>query len=346
MIRSLNFSLSNRCTATCVWCPDTRGTKHNMDMPFETAKKVIDEVATFEFLPKEIQLGENGEALLNKEFLKIARYIREKLPNVKVRMANNFALLNEEMARTILTENLLDAIDMNIDGHDAETYTAVKGLSYKIVMRNLKAFLKLRAEINPNFDFLISAMTLYEYSLGVATIMKPGTKPHNLKQNVPMSRFKDVVEFLATELYPYNHNIKMFHASPGMWAERKNIANVRDDYVARTQCCPIENRVIEEAFIAPNGDWYPCCLDDNNDQPLGNVLEMSITEIYYSEKRKQFIQHLIAKEFDKIGYPCNTVSCCHTVSVTDEMIDKYYVPKGKIVWMKKEEEVIKVPREE
>jgi len=27
----INLCLSNRCNATCIWCPTSRGTKHNYD---------------------------------------------------------------------------------------------------------------------------------------------------------------------------------------------------------------------------------------------------------------------------------------------------------------------------
>ena len=41
----INLCLSNRCNATCIWCPTSRGTNHNYDMPWETVKKIVDELA-------------------------------------------------------------------------------------------------------------------------------------------------------------------------------------------------------------------------------------------------------------------------------------------------------------
>ena len=37
-----------------------------------------------------------------------------------------------------------------------------------------------------------------------------------------------------------------------------------------------------------------------------------------SEKRKEFINKLKAKQFEEIGYPCNTVVCCQTITLNKE----------------------------
>ena len=93
-IECINLALSNRCNAKCIWCPTSRGTKHNFDMPFDTVKKIIDEVAdpNFPYQIKMIHLSENGEALYNKDFLDIARYIKLKLPNTALNLLSNFGL--------------------------------------------------------------------------------------------------------------------------------------------------------------------------------------------------------------------------------------------------------------
>ena len=36
----INLALSNRCNAKCIWCPTSRGTNHNFDMPKEMAFKL------------------------------------------------------------------------------------------------------------------------------------------------------------------------------------------------------------------------------------------------------------------------------------------------------------------
>ena len=69
-------------------------------------------------------------------------------------------------------------------------------------------------------------------------------------------------------------------------------------------------------YVAPNGDWYACCLDDNNDAVFGNLNNNTILEINNSTLRRQFIADLAAKRFNKVGYPCNTVEACQIISMT------------------------------
>ena len=81
--------------------------------------------------------------------------------------------------------------------------------------------------------------------------------------------------------------------------------------------CPMFTRVQHEAYIAPNGDWYPCCLDDNNDIVLGNVKFQTVQEIYKSQRRLEFIEKLKNRQYEEIGYPCNTVACCQSKKIPD-----------------------------
>ncbi len=322
-IYKLNLSLSNKCAAKCVFCPATRGTKHNIDMPFEIAKKVIDEASAPEFPWKiyRMELGENGEAIYNDDFLKILRYIREKLPEAVINMSNNFSMMKEDIAETILTERLFDSMQVNIDGHDAASYNAAKGINFNVVIRNLKKFLEIRSKVNPTFDLGINVAPLFEYTMTVGSKFK--SIPVNLKQDVPYSSFEDIKNYL-NEFVP--EDVKIVTTGYGFWAERKLVDPKADRSM---YSCPIINRVENEAFIAPNGDWYPCCLDDNQDQVMGNVKESTLMEIHDSERRNEFIRMLKAKEFDKIGYPCNTVECCQ-MSPYDKNIKHPYI-KGDVI---------------
>ena len=313
-IECINLALSNRCNAKCIWCPTSRGTKHNFDMPFDTVKKIIDEAAdpNFPYQIKMIHLSENGEALYNKDFLDIARYIKLKLPNTALNLLSNFGLLKPSIAKILLQERLLSSIQMNVDGHDAKSYKAVKGISYAGVIKNLKRFLELRQQYDPNFDFTINVMPAFEYALSVNAFLQH--KPDQMKKRVPYSSFEDTVNSLK-EFVPANVPIR--HAKSGLWAERSLITSgrARINLDQSKLDCPLMSRVESEIFVAPNGDWYPCCYDDNNDIVLGNVNKSTLIEIHDSNTRKDFIRKLKARQYEEIGYPCNTVACCQSISI-------------------------------
>jgi radical SAM protein with 4Fe4S-binding SPASM domain len=320
-LNCINLCLSNRCNATCIWCPTSRGTKHNFDMPWETAKKIIDELADPAFPNKirMIHLSENGEALYNKDFLKIARYVKEKLPDTKVNLLSNFGMMSPEISKALLKEKLLSSVQVNIDGHDEETYRAVKGISYQGVIKNVKRFLKYREEFDPKFDFCINVMPAFEYAVTVNVFMN--AVPDQINGEIPYSNFDLTLNSLR-KFVPADVRIR--HSKSGLWAERKlltgKIATLNVDQ--STLDCPMLDRVEHEAFIAPNGDWYPCCLDDNQDIVLGNILESTVLEVFNSEVRKEFIEKLKARRWEEIGYPCNTVACCNSATIKPEIYEK------------------------
>jgi len=311
-IECINLALSNRCNATCIWCPTSRGTKHNYDMPFELVKKIVDEAAELPTPIKMIHLSENGEALYHPEFLDIVRYIKAKLPNTALNLLSNFGLMTPKIARPLLEERLLSSIQVNIDGHDAKSYKAVKGISYAGVIKNLKRFLDLRAKYDPKFNFQINVMPAFEYAITVNAFLQ--TRPDQAKKKIPYSSYELTVKSLR-EFVP--EDIHIHHSKSGLWAERKLITSgrARINVDQSTLDCPLLSRVESEIFVAPNGDWYPCCYDDNNDIVLGNLAKSTLMEIHDSEERKIFIERLKAHKYEEIGYPCNTVACCQSISI-------------------------------
>jgi MoaA/NifB/PqqE/SkfB family radical SAM enzyme len=85
MLESVNLSLASACGANCIFCPANRGKRITAKlMPFPVLKKVVDELSSSSFKKKHnvlrIEIGENGDAFLNRDIIKILLYIKKKLP--------------------------------------------------------------------------------------------------------------------------------------------------------------------------------------------------------------------------------------------------------------------------
>ena len=107
---------------------------------------------------------------------------------------------------------------MNIDGHDAESYRAVKNISYDTVIKNLKYFLRMREKYHPDMRFLINVMPAFEYSITVNALFQD--TPHQVQDGeVPYSNFEEVKASLKHITEPHGIHIK--HSQSGFWAERK-----------------------------------------------------------------------------------------------------------------------------
>jgi radical SAM protein with 4Fe4S-binding SPASM domain len=327
-LRNLNFALSNRCNAKCVWCPVSRGTKLNFDMDTNLVFKIIDEVSDpeFPYEIKNIHMSENGEALYHKDFVEILRYIKKKLPNTEVDMLSNFGLMSNKIAKILIDERLFYSIQVNIDGHDEDSYRAVKGIPLKSVMKNVKHFLELRQDHYPEMKFGINVMTAFEYAFVVHGVF--GKNPMQVPKGsaVPVSTYDMVYDMLVDELgQDLVDTLGMIrHSQAGLWAERAKFKSGEFELEDQNLKCPLIKRVQEEMFIAPNGDYYACCLDDNNDMVLGNLKENSVLDIWRSQERINFVNNLKMQNFSKIGYPCNTVGACQTIAINPNEIDSLY----------------------
>ncbi|MFH1450650.1 MAG: radical SAM/SPASM domain-containing protein [archaeon] len=316
MIESVNLSLSSACGANCIFCPANRGTRIKQKiMPFETAKKVIDEVSSPEFRKKynmqRMEVGENGDAFINPDWAKVLRYIREKLPDIRIILHSNFQLFTRDKAEIIFGENLVDRFTCNIDGSTKENYHNVKRLDYENTMKNLKDFAETRKKYDRKSPLKVLVLTLNNY---INTIHKNfGVFP----QKVTDKCLKDVpddfdaIKKQLEEILDVKSGDCIVKSWVYGWAEREQIDVSKINY--KKYACPMLIRLDRDVFIAPDGTWYACCLDANNELVVGNVNENTIDELYTGECRKNMMSAIKKQEFERVGGPCKTVNCCQLV---------------------------------
>jgi sulfatase maturation enzyme AslB (radical SAM superfamily) len=164
--KTLNLSLSALCQARCIYCPPDRGKGIKPPlMPFKTAKKVIDEAARENFKGT-VRFSENGEALLNKDFMKIFEYYSSTLPKCKSVLFSNMALLYRQIASKLL-ENNLHELHLNIDGAAPETYRAAKNLDFQTFKAHFHDFLDTREKLSSPCKIHIHILTAKNYMLAI-----------------------------------------------------------------------------------------------------------------------------------------------------------------------------------
>jgi MoaA/NifB/PqqE/SkfB family radical SAM enzyme len=319
MLEAINLSLSSACGADCLYCPADRGKRIKQKiMPFDIVKRIIDEISSKDFKSrhciKKIELGENGDAFLNRELINMLRYIRLKAPEVKTEIYNNFQHVTREKTEIILKDRLIDSFHLNIDGSNAKNYYEVKRLDFSNTMKNLADFLETREKLRIDVPLTVHILTLHHFISSIYDHFGflPGKLGDPALAEVPddLPAIKKQVEQMLDMKKDTIIKSPVFS-----WSERDQIDTSQLDY--EKYSCPLLSRIETQAFIAPNGDWYACCYDANNRLVLGNVTEQPLNEIYYSEKRKSLVRLLKEKQFAVIGGPCLTVNCCQALGVTE-----------------------------
>jgi MoaA/NifB/PqqE/SkfB family radical SAM enzyme len=312
----ISLAVSNLCGADCVFCPKKRGKNERLkNMPLDTVKKIADEISSQSFRSvhnvQKVVVGENGDALLNPDFIEILRYIKLKNPRLFVEVFTNFHNFRRDISEVIVQENLIDRLNVNIDGHDPEAYYRVKRIPFNVVKQNIVDFLETRRKYRSMMPLNVVVITFADY---VASVYRRfGKLPVKVNESLNPRKLQDDFSLIIDQ-WDKQLNPKVdtcFRARIQFWAERELIPSVGKDASAYT--CPNLKRIPHDCFIAPNGDSYLCCYDELQMLTVGNVVEKSISEVYHGEMRRRLINLLANKEFAEIGYPCSLVEACQSV---------------------------------
>ncbi len=281
---SLNLSLSAICQAKCIYCPSERGKGIKPPfMPFQLAKKVIDEASEEDFQGI-VRFSENGEALLNKNFFSIFKYCRKMLPASQSVLYTNMALLDKATGQNLLA-NKLDELNFNIDGASAATYEAAKKLDFETFKKNLHDFIDSRDKLRAKCRIHIDILTAQKYMAKVEKkqIDLPDDTDKVIKYWKPFLNKSDIISVVD---------------KPYKWALREKTK------IPKTVQCRKLSKVVRECLIGPNGNVYLCCLDYQQKCVIGDVNVNSLKEIWSSSRRNTLLRLLGELRFEEIGEPC------------------------------------------
>ena len=194
--------------------------------------------------------------------------------------------MNKETAKTLL-ENGLTEITFNIDGATKETYEAAKTLcDFDKIKENVHNFIKLRDKINPKCQIHIKSLPAKRY------IEFREHKKTDIPYDFPLMK-----EYWSKFLSK-NDTITQGRYF-GAWATKDFNSKLRKSP------CSIMSQ-INNCYIDTEGNIYPCCVDYKTQLTFGNIMNISIYDIWNGAKRREFFENLVHKRFDKIGPPCVT----------------------------------------
>lgn len=289
MFNFVGLMLSRICYGNCIFCPipklqhEFNSTGKKRFMSLEVAEKVVRDLDSMSFSGW-INLGENGDALLNPNFKGIVEMISQNLHSTKITLYTNMARMAEKLSY-FLIENNLSELYVNIDGSTRKTYEfAKRGLKYKAVKGNLLNFIKIRNQIGGKCKIYIQIIPPKRYMSSRA----------NTKANIPYDVL-DVVDFWK----PYLSKGDSIQEVVYFWNWNGEFSNK-----TRKKSCPMVPALLNSCYISTEGDVYACCLDPLTKLTFGNILEDSIEKVWNSRKRKDVVKDIVNREFEKVGEPC------------------------------------------
>lgn len=267
---------SDLCNFQCKYCPNSdkeaisktnRGLKI---MDFELYKRVIDGICEFDKPIKVLRLYKDGEPLLNKRFVDMIKYAKEKKCAEKIDTTTNASLLNPQLSRDIINAGI-DRINISIEGVNAQQYMNFS--KYKI-----------------DFDkFVANIKYLYEHRGNCEIIAKI---PGDTLTEEEKKRFYDVFGEIADGVF-IEHVMSCWPEF-----ELKNVkvnqkVGIYGQKIKEVQVCPY---VFYSFSINSDGLASACFLDWSEKLIIGDAKKESVKDIWNGEKMFQYRKMFLEKK--------------------------------------------------
>lgn len=247
---SLNIEVTGRCNLMCEPC--FRYSRRNGigDMDIGLFEKIIDEGREHNLYS--INPSWMGEPFLHPELIEMIKYAKSK-KILDIRINTNGTLIDKEMSEKILDSGL-DSIIFSVDAITEKTYNKIKcGSDFNL--------------INKNINYLISR--------------KEEKRLEEPKIIVQMIDQKQSHSELMSFIYYWKNKadgirIATYQSPDGRPNDRRRVQNTPETIFP---CSQLWQRLV----IAWDGTVYPCTGDNAGREPLGNVKEQKLYDIWNGE---------------------------------------------------------------
>lgn len=248
----------NWCNARCIMCGVDFSNKRKAVMSDDLFDKITSEIAKHSHHVEKVLLYLYGEPLLDKKLpLRIEKM--KKAGVKKVNISTNASPLNQYNATQIINAGL-DEIHIGFDSLKRDTFEAIRPqLKFEMVHENIVNFIHLRNQLNPNLDIRIQ-VTLQELNYQEADSLT--------RHWAPLLNRNDQVA--VQKVHNWGATVE------AMEFEDKDTAN-------NIPCISLWGTLC----IHVNGEVGLCCVDTNNDFPLGNVASQTFAQIWDDNPLKQ-----------------------------------------------------------
>jgi len=272
MFKKIYIEITNICNLRCKFCPDTKRKKEFMTV--DNFEKIIKKIHTHTNL---VYLHVKGEPLLYDNLEEIFK-ILEKY-NLKANITTNGTLIKDKLeafknskAVRQINFSIHSITQNNIENEQYlkdifESVEEIKDVIISYRLWNLKTIKE--NEINNHI-----IKTIEEYY-----------KLTNLKQELSENEFIKIKDNLFI-----NQDVEF------TWPDIE-----KEPIIEKGRCLALK----EQLAILVDGTVVPCCLDNNGDIPLGNILEETIEEIL---NKPQSVT--IKKNFENSIITCKLCKTC------------------------------------
>ena len=310
------------CDKKCLFCEHTYWKEEPTRVTFSKFRRIIDGIKSLQW----INITGEGSGFLNKDFMRMLKYLREK--HINVNFVDEFDFFDEEISRQVIKLGI-NSIYVSFDGATKETYERIKvGCDFHKALTNIRNFLKMKEEMSSPFPVLhfrfvvtkLNYMEMPDFVELIASLDNRGVRArvdfaglltfpgieesHILLEEIP----ENIMTRTYKNALKYKINLRLSHASSNLRSMNKCTAWT-------------------EPYILIGGDVISCCAivmsnrrEFLRDNSFGNAYKSSFMEIWRSKSYRTF-RKLVNK---KNGQVPKTCFGCRAFS-TEEREDAYGV---------------------
>lgn len=292
---SIAVESSNYCNLKCVTCPTVQGLKRNRgNMDLDTFCRVLSQI---KWPINRLNWTFAGEPLMNKEIFRMINLSSER--GIKSKVDTNGMLLERYIDDILRSDLYMINIAFEVADKNENTPQFRVGYDFWKVFNSIKILCKERASLKKQFPIISLNCLIHKYNEIVADeaielAKETGADFLVLKSiNINVSSRKDEIEFnsMADKWLPATDNLRRYvKKDSGKWAVKKSEQLIQCPYVFST-------------VILWNGDVTICCLDYDGDFVVGNINDMSLLEIWRSNRYNK-VRKLAIKKFLPICKYC------------------------------------------
>ncbi|QOG12161.1 radical SAM/SPASM domain-containing protein [Arcobacter sp. FWKO B] len=269
---------TNRCNYNCIMCPidELEKEKVKYDMSFDDFKIIVDKLPSS---VTNICLSGLGEPFLNKDYIQMAKYAKEK--GFYVEVYNNGSLFDSSIIPYI------DEVNFSVDSPDDKLLLEIrKGVSIDKLFDNIKKAVKEKEKhyfhVNINFTANYKNYQNIRKLYDLANILKidklhiQATSNNYAIDSVKYQHFKEFVD--KNNLIDWEHIVNSY---------------CKDDSFSLTIWYPRKMQGFcswgfSNIYVTKNCDIIQCCQKVTKPLVFGNLKQSNFNDIYNSKEMCRF----------------------------------------------------------
>ena len=292
-LAGLQFELTSRCNERCIHCYIPNGKKNaGFDMSFEKFKYILDQYADMGGLHVTLS---GGEALMNKDIIKMLRYCREK--DMQISLLTNLISLKDEQipAQKEVNVSLIQVSLYSMDAKLHDMITTVKG-SFEKTKAAIEKLHAADIPIQISCPVMKANKNGYDKVMEYAKSLKMKSQTDyimmaqadldtsNLANRLSIEETEKVIRDIIDVDVDYKETI----------LEQEPISSIPIEEYAEMPLC---GAGVNDLCITVNGDVYPCA--GWQAYVVGNVFKQSLKDIWEKSPQLAKVREVRQKDFPK-----------------------------------------------